>query len=613
MTVLWTDRDLQRLVVELRARRGDLTQVEVKRGSGGVPRCAETLCAFGNMPGGGTIIIGLDESDGFAPVGLTSIADMEAGLAAQARTAVDPPVSIDFQPALVDGVDIVLANVGGLPSYQRPCRTGGKAYLRQADGDYVMSEQEIQQTLALRERPRYDAIAVPTTSRGDLDPALAGTYLSGVRSSSRRLADLPDDEILQRKGVARLPGLTVGGVYALGSYPQEFEPSLSITAAVVLPRGAVDRLRDLQHMDGPLPELLSQAMEWVRRNTQTTIRVGEDGRGRDTAEIPLAAVRELVANALVHRDLGPHTRGKRVEIRLLDDKLVISNPGGLWGISSAQLGQPEGKSAVNEFLYDICKFTRTPDGDRVIEGKGGGIREVESALRSAGLAPPRFIDKGISFTVVIPRHALLPPDDITWLSTHDPQRRLSAMESQILTSLRHGQAWTNSTVRSEFPGVDSREARGALSRLVDLEFAQAIGRGGGRSYRLSPTWKESPGSEPLVSVGPPEGPVAQDPLPEEPTSTSESPAPPAEPQTERAQPGRHRARIDQSLLDTLAEGPSTLRDLVARTGVSSSSVRNALNRLVRSGHVSVNGGWGVRGTTYERVSGTNPVEKEGTR
>lgn len=29
-------------------------------------------------------------------------------------------------------------------------------------------------------------------------------------------------------------------------------------------------------MVGPLPELLTEAMEWVRRNTQTTIRIGGD-------------------------------------------------------------------------------------------------------------------------------------------------------------------------------------------------------------------------------------------------------------------------------------------------------------------------------------------------
>lgn len=594
----WTDLELTNLVVELRARRGDFTEVEVKRGSGGVPRCAETLCAFGNMPAGGTILVGLDEAAGFTAVPLPSIAAVEAGVAAQARTAVEPPVSVDFQLAQVDGVDIVVVEVAGLPSHQRPCRTGGRAYLRQADGDYVMSEQEVQQTLALRARPRYDAMPQDATSVDDLDASLVRTYLSEVRSSSRRLAGLPDDEILQRKGVARGSLLTTGGVYALGTYPQELEPSLSITAAVQLPRETGGRSRDLQHMDGPLPELLSQAMEWVRRNTQTTIRVGEDGRARDAAEIPLVAVRELVANALVHRDLGPHTRGRRVEIRLLDDKLVISNPGGLWGITNEQLGQPEGKSAVNEFLYDICKYTRTSEGDRVIEGEGGGIREVEASLRAAGLAPPRFIDKGISFTVVVPRHALLPLDDITWLTDNDSERRLSPQESQILTSMRHGQVWSNAIVRDEFPGVDSREAQRLLAHLVELGFSEAVGRGRGRQYRLHPGWKTSSDvNQPKVPKSP-SGARAAQVLPREPAPDRTASSTPSKTPNKRS---LDRPSAKETVLLAMVDDPLSLRELVESTRLSDSSVRYALKRLVEEDAVVVHGGWGVRGTTYQRV------------
>jgi ATP-dependent DNA helicase RecG len=570
----------------------------VKRGSGGVPHCAETLCAFGNMPGGGTIIVGLDEADGFAAVGVASVAEMEAGIAAQARTAVQPPVAVTFQPAQIDGADVVVASVAGLPSHQRPCRTSGKAYLRQSDGDYVMSEQEVQQTLALRNRPRYDATIVDGASTADLDVPLVRSYLTEVRSSSRRLADLPDDEILQRKGVRRGEALTTGGAYALGGFPQEFEPSLSITAAVQVPREAGARTRDLQHMDGPLPEMLSQAMEWVRRNTRTTIWVGDDGRARDSAEIPLVAVRELVANALVHRDLGPHTRGKRVEIRLLDDKLVISNPGGLYGISSDQLGEPEGKSAVNEFLYDICKYTRTSEGDRVIEGEGGGIREVEASLRAAGLAAPHFIDRGISFTVIVPRHALLPLDDVAWLAVNDPKHQLSPMEGQILSSMRHGQVWANSTVRAEFPGLDSREAQRTLAHLVDLDFAEAVGQGRGRQYKLHPRWQTATvPRQPKVSVGAPDVATDQDPLPvREPRSDpDEGRRRVGHDRRDRSTPAR------QAVLEALRNGPLTLRSMVDDTGLTVSTVRYALRGLIAEQLVVVNGGWGVKGTTYQRA------------
>jgi DNA-binding transcriptional MerR regulator len=63
-----------------------------------------------------------------------------------------------------------------------------------------------------------------------------------------------------------------------------------------------------------------------------------------------------------------------------------------------------GKSAVNEFLYDVGRLVTTRNGHRLIEGEGGGIREAQDVLPEAGLPAPLFIDTGVSFTAIIYRH-----------------------------------------------------------------------------------------------------------------------------------------------------------------------------------------------------------------
>ncbi|MDR0990433.1 MAG: ATP-binding protein, partial [Propionibacteriaceae bacterium] len=92
----WTAQELHDVLSALRERGGDSTLIEVKSAAGVVPQLAETLCAFGNMPEGGTIIFGVDEKQGFAVTGVSDVAHLEAGVAAQARTSVTPPVHIDF-------------------------------------------------------------------------------------------------------------------------------------------------------------------------------------------------------------------------------------------------------------------------------------------------------------------------------------------------------------------------------------------------------------------------------------------------------------------------------------------------------------------------------------
>ncbi len=87
--------DLPRLVGVLRARGGDLSDVEVKSGAGGLPdSVTETLSAFANLPGGGLIVLGLDESAAFRPVGLKHAASLAAGLASRARQAMEPARSL---------------------------------------------------------------------------------------------------------------------------------------------------------------------------------------------------------------------------------------------------------------------------------------------------------------------------------------------------------------------------------------------------------------------------------------------------------------------------------------------------------------------------------------
>ena len=583
------------LLARLRARGGDWSDLEVKRGVGGVPRVGDTLCAFGNMPNGGTLIIGLDEANDFEPIGVADPAATAAGIAAQARQAVVPPVQVDFVEAQVEGVVLLIGSVTPLPLSARPCRFQGNAYLRQADGDYAMSEQEVQQILAQRDRPRHDAAVVPETTKADLHSDLTRDFIASARSTNRLLRDIGDDEVLRRTRVLspRGPELTIAGLYALGEYPQQFAPSLSITAAVQLDPRSGARTRDLAHLAGPIPMLLEDAMAWVLRNTRTTIRYTADGHARDYEEIPGVAVRELVANALVHRDLSAHSQSKRVELRLTDDQLVISNPGGLWGINQAQLGTPMGKSAVNEFLYDICKVTRTSSGSRVIEGEGGGIRDAQRVISAANLRPPKFIDRGVSFAVLVPRISLLSVQDLQWLYERDPHDRLSAVQRRLATGLRHGKTWTNASVRDDFAPMDSLVARAELQALVAAGIAVADGERGQTVYRLADSLDLAgdPDTPERVSVRHlSEGVGAQDVLFDRQDGASATAHGPGDAVTSHG----------RVIWSALGAGNVGVTELAARSGLKVHQVRYALKRLHETGWIDIQGGWGDRGTTYRR-------------
>ena len=434
----WSPETLNATLAQLRARRGDSTSIEVKRGTGGVPSMAETLCAFANMPNGGTVILGVDEGDAeFTVVGVQDIAQLEAGLVSSARHRVRPEPHIEFQTVEIEKKHVLIAAVSPLPLADKPARVGDRAYLRQADGDYPMHAHEERMIEVARlhsdEQVNYDLEPAKGRDRDDLNSDLTDLYVNQVRSRDRRLADESDGQVLRRTNVLTASGEpTLAGLYALGEYPQGQYPALTVTAAVQLAGGEGQaRNRNLQDFTGPLPVLLDELLQWVESNLNTDHVYRGDGHMETVSELPLNAIRELLANALVHRDLGPNTlgTGKQVQVRLTDRSLFIQSPGGLRGVSLSQLESVEhAQAAVNQRLYHIAKRLTTQNGASIIEGEGGGIREVFRTTKQRGLRDPQLIDTGVQFKALLWRPTNNPcsPEVETRRDPNDISRVLAA-------------------------------------------------------------------------------------------------------------------------------------------------------------------------------------------
>lgn len=497
----------------MRRRRGDTTTVEVKSAAGGLPTgLATTVGAFANMPGGGTILLGIDERQGFAITGVSDAATLEAGLVAQARAKVAPVPRIHTSTVDVEGHLVVVAVVDPLRLEHRPAEVDGRAYLRQSDGDYPMHEHELRMVeieKSLGFGPQlYDTQAIDGVSIDDLVPELLDSYLSNVRSGSPRLSERTDEEILRRTGVLHSSGaISLAALYALGDYPQGYFPSLTVTAAVRLPHvdgGA--RNKDLRDFTGPVPIMLDDLMDWCRRNLEEVRAYTPDGHMVVRPEIAQPAIREILANALVHRDLGPSTlgTGKSIHVRLTPTHLMVQSPGGLRGVRLEQIESEEhAQAAVNQRLYSIAKHLETADGARVTEGEGGGIREVLAITAREGQRRPVLIDTGVQFTALLWRPETL--EGLSPVVRPSPERGaggtaageldlpspavdaglLTRNEPRIIGALEeHGDLPFEELRRAS--GLTNGMLRYALAVLVPGGRVQMIGGQGSRStvYRL---------------------------------------------------------------------------------------------------------------------------------
>lgn len=508
--------ELRQVLAELAVRRGDSTTYEVKRARGGLPQSlGSTVCAFANMPTGGVLILGVDERDGFAVTGVSDPAKIEAGVVDVARNAVTPPPRVTTSTVIMDGRPVVVAEVSPLRAVDKPAEYEGRAYLRQADGDHVMHEHELRMLevdkLHATEAVAYDMEAVPGLTVDDLVPDLIASYVARVRAVDRRMRERNDAEILRRTGVVTAQGApTVAGLYAMGDYPQGVFPALTVTAAVQVSRETGERNRALSDFTGPIPVLLDDLMDWVSQNVPTTRRYRDDGHMVEEPVLPLRAVRELLANALVHRDLGPNTlgTGQAIQVRLTSSALMIQSPGGLRGVSLQQLlSDDHAQAAVNQRLYSMCKKLTTDDGASVIEGEGGGIREVLAAAQALSLPRPHFVNAGVQFKALLHLPTSAPERIVSVRSAEDapaPTRagdesslptvptptasHAAAPNERALLALVGSESEVSFRQFVEGSGLTEGQVRYALNKLLASGRLIRVGGQGVRTttYRLGP-------------------------------------------------------------------------------------------------------------------------------
>jgi ATP-dependent DNA helicase RecG len=478
---------LDEVVERLRKAGTDLTQVEVKASVHGVPRSLwPTVSAFSNRDGG-LVILGLDETDGFAPApGFDALKVRDAVAEAfRPRSARDIPGPLTPTPsgvidiAEVDGAPVVVIDVDELAADQRPCYVTTQgiengSYQRVADGDRVMGRYGVFLLRTDAAQPTTDVEPVPEASVDDLDHELVDRFIERLRRVRPRAIEglSSHADVLARLKVLgadrRTP--TLAGLLALGRYPQEFFPQLMVTFASypgLSKDSVVDEVRmlDRRTLEGPIPAMVDDTVRAVLGNLRHR-RISNGAGAFDEPEIPVDAIREAVVNALTHRDYSPLAQGDQVRVELYPDRLEIHNPGGIWGGRRVTELFDGNSRSRNARLAALLTEVPMPRGaDAVSENAGSGIPRMTGSLGRAGLAAPRFDATLTGMTVVLERHGLLSPDVSEWLT--DVGADELEPDQQRALALVHRDLDVEDQLLRALLGIDSHDAQDVLRSLVD--------------------------------------------------------------------------------------------------------------------------------------------------
>lgn len=298
-------------------------------------------------------------------------------------------------------------------------------------------------------------------------------------------------------------------------------------------------------LEGSIPVMARDTLAVIRRNMSRRAVIADAGR-QDVWEYPETALREAVVNALVHRDLSSTARGTQIQVEMYPDRLVIKNPGGLFGpVTIDNLGEEGISSARNATLIKLLEDVPLPGETRTVcENRGSGIRSMLDSLLRAGMSPPQFADRISSFTVTFPNHTLLSEETVRWIAALG-EHGLTDSQCVALAMLREEEALDNRAYRTA-TGVDSRIATAELQDLVARELVTQTGTRRWAQYRLSPRLSARAGSTPRADRRP-------------------------------------------ALLAALANETLSRGELAARTGLSDQTVRRWLTIMRQEGSVELSG------------------------
>jgi ATP-dependent DNA helicase RecG len=387
--------ELLNLTEQTRRCKCESNRLELKAARKGCPRLYDTLSSFANQNGGGVILFGVDESAGYEVCGVYDPADLQKKIVEQCLQ-MEPPLRPLCTAADINGKVVVSAEIQEIDISQRPCFYKGAgrirgSYIRCGDADQQMSEYEVYSYEAYRRKIQDELRSCGRCTRQDISQNLLEEYLLRLKRVKPNLANLPREKILRLQGLFDGAAPTLTGIMLFSDYPQAFFPNLCVTA-VAVPGSEMgdtgeynERFLDNARIEGTLPQMLEQAIRFVHRNSAVRTIIDPDtGARTDKTDYPMVAVREIILNALIHRDYSIHTDSAPITLVMYRDRLVLENPGGLYGRLTLDTLGSVSADTRNPFLAGVMEVLAEA------ENRFSGIPTIRRAMREYGLPPPEF-------------------------------------------------------------------------------------------------------------------------------------------------------------------------------------------------------------------------------
>jgi ATP-dependent DNA helicase RecG len=418
------------------------------------------VCGFANAHGG-TIYIGKDDRG--ATVGVADYKKLMDDLPNKIRDVLGIMAEVNLHE---DGglyfIEIVT------PPYSVPISLRGNYYYRSGSTKQELKGNALMEFLLRKSGKTWDDVIEPRATLADIEEKTVERFKSDARKSGRLPddGDLPLGEFLDKLRLTENGQLKRAAVVLFGKDPGRFYPNQTVKIGRF--GASDDDLRFQEVVEGNLLHLLRETAEQLNRKFFIKLVNFEGLQRIEKGEYPVAAVREILLNALVHRDY----MGSNVQVRIYDDKFWVWNEGTLpEGLSLESLRRAHSSRPRNPLIADVC-FK-----GGYIDMWGRGTLKIINACREAELPEPNITEQDGGFLVEIFKNRFTP----------EQLKKADLSERQVKAVLYVAERGKiTNQIYQELLGVSRITATRDLKELVEKGILISSGaKGAGSSYRLA--------------------------------------------------------------------------------------------------------------------------------
>jgi ATP-dependent DNA helicase RecG len=349
------------------------------------------ICGFANA-NGGTLYIGRDD-DGNV-VGVSDSKKLMEDLPNKIRDGLGVMGEINLlQENGQEYIEIIV------PPYSVPISFRGRYYYRSGSTKQELIGNALNAFLLKKAGRTWDDSPEPRATVVDIDEGSVASFLKASEKAGRLPEDelVPLPELLEKLRLFENGQLKRAAVVLFGKDPGKFYANMTVKIGRF--GKTDDDLKFEESEEGNIITCLQKVSDQLNRKFFTKPIDFEGLQRIEKGEYPVAALREMLLNALVHRDY----MGSNIQIRVYDDRFCIWNEGFLpEGLSLDALKRQHPSRPRNPIIADVC-FK-----GGYIDAWGRGTLKIINACKQAGLPEPEIKeqDGGLLVTLFKDRYTL---------------------------------------------------------------------------------------------------------------------------------------------------------------------------------------------------------------